>query len=223
MNDIKACIFDLDGVICDTAKYHFKAWRRLANDLGSDFTEEENEKLKGVSRAESLNLILRWGGIEIHDDEEKRLLTDKKNSWYLEFIERMTPDEILPGVEKFLSDLKRRNIKIGLGSASKNSMPILEKLGLVSYFETIIDGTKTSRSKPDPEVFLLAAKGLNVLPQNAIVFEDAEAGIEAALTGGFYAVGIGQSDVLNEAQMVISGFEHIDFEDICETLTVAVG
>lgn len=221
MNKIKACIFDLDGVICDTAKYHYKAWKKLANELGFDFTEDDNEKLKGVSRVESLNLILSWGGIEA-TDEEKLAMADKKNAWYVEYMERMTPDEILPGVRNFLDGLKKKNVKIALGSASKNSMMILEKLNLVPYFDAIIDGTKTTKSKPDPEVFLMGAEAMGLTPKDCIVFEDAEKGVEAALVGGFYTVGVGNHDILDEAHIVIPGFEYIDFEEVMDALTSSV-
>lgn len=223
MNKIEACIFDLDGVICDTAKFHFKAWQRLANELGFDFTEEENEQLKGVSRVESLNLILKWGGKDIRDEEEKALLAEQKNTWYLALIQNMTPADILPGVEKFLKDLQKRGVKIGLGSASKNSRMILDRLELTHYFEVLIDGNSTSKSKPHPEVFLLGAEGLGVLPKNAIVFEDAEKGIEAAVAGGFYAVGIGKAISLDDAHIVIPGFKYIDLDEINEALAASVG
>jgi beta-phosphoglucomutase len=223
MNKIEACIFDLDGVICDTAKYHFKAWQRLANELGFDFTEEENEALKGVSRVESLNLILKWGGKDIRDEEEKALLAEQKNTWYLELIQNMKPSETLGGVEKFLIDLQKRGIKIALGSASKNSRMILDRIGLTHYFEVIIDGNSTSKSKPHPEVFLMGAEQLGVSPKNAIVFEDAEKGIEAAVTGGFYAVGIGKAISLDDAHIVIPGFEYIDLDEITEALAASVG
>ena len=221
MNKIKACIFDLDGVICDTAKYHYKAWKKLANELGFDFTEDDNEKLKGVSRVESLNLILSWGNIEA-TEEEKLAMADKKNAWYVEYMQHMTPDEILPGVRNFLDGLKKKNVKIALGSASKNSMMILEKLNLVPYFDAIIDGTKTTKSKPDPEVFLMGASAMGLTPKDCIVFEDAVKGIEAALTGGFYTVGVGHHDVLDEAHIVIPGFEYIDFEEVMDALTSSV-
>jgi beta-phosphoglucomutase len=223
MNKIEACIFDLDGVICDTAKYHFKAWQRLANELGFDFSEEENEQLKGVSRVESLNLILKWGGKDIRDEEEKALLAEQKNTWYLELIQNMTPKETLKGVEKFLIDLQKRGIKIALGSASKNSRMILERIGLTHYFEVIIDGNSTSKSKPHPEVFLMGAEQLGVSPKNAIVFEDAEKGIEAAVAGGFYAVGIGKALSLDDAHIIIPGFEYIDIDEIQEALAASVG
>lgn len=223
MNKIKACIFDLDGVICDTAKYHFRAWKKLANELGFDFTEDDNEKLKGVSRTESLNLILDWAGIEEHDEEVKLALADKKNGWYLEFIQRMTPDETLPGVKSFLDDIKRKGIKIVLGSASKNAITILERIELLSYFDAIIDGNSTTHSKPNPEVFLLGAEAAQAQPNECIVFEDAIKGVEAALDGGFYTVGVGNSDILDEAHIVIPNFEYIDYSEIIDALSASVG
>ena len=223
MNKIETCIFDLDGVICDTAKYHFKAWRRLANELGFDFTEEDNEKLKGVSRVESLNLILKWGNIVENDEEVKAAYADKKNEWYLEFILRMTPDEILPGIKNLLDELKSKQVKIVLGSASKNSRVILDRIGLTPYFDAIIDGNSTTKSKPDPEVFLLGAAAVGSLPKNCIVFEDAEKGVEAALEGGFYTVGVGHPDVLDDAHIVIPGFEYIEFSEILDALKSSVG
>lgn len=212
------CIFDLDGVLCDTAKYHFKAWRRLANELGFDFTEEDNEKLKGVSRTESLKLILQWGKKEITDESELARLAELKNEWYLEYITRMTPEEILPGVKNFLDELKKKKINIVLGSASKNAQIILDKIGITHYFDAIIDGNKTTKSKPDPEVFLLGAEAVKAKPKECIVFEDAQKGIEAALKGGFYAVGVGNSDALEEAQIIIPGFEYIEYKEILEAL-----
>ena len=222
MKQIKACIFDLDGVIVDTAKYHFKAWRRLANELGFDFTEEENEQLKGVSRVESLNLILKWGKKEENDEEVKVAMADKKNAWYLEYIERMTSDEILPGAEAFLRDAKSKNIKIVLGSASKNSRLILERIGIIHLFDAIMDGNSTTKSKPNPEVFLMGAQAVGLDPKECIVFEDAEKGIEAALAGGFYTVGVGNADVLDEAHIVIPGFEYIEYSEVLEALTSTI-
>ncbi len=223
MNKIETCIFDLDGVICDTAKYHFKAWRRLANELGFDFTEDDNEKLKGVSRIESLNLILKWGRIVENDEEVKAGYAEKKNNWYLEYILRMTPEEILPGVKNFLDELKRKGIHIVLGSASKNSKTILDRVALTDYFDAIIDGNSTTKSKPDPEVFLLGAQAVGSKPKCCIVFEDAEKGVEAALAGGFYTVGVGHPDVLDEAHIVIPGFEYIEYDEILDALRSSVG
>ncbi len=216
------CIFDLDGVICDTAKYHFKAWRRLANELGFDFTEEDNEKLKGVSRTESLKLILQWGKKDISDPEELERLAQMKNEWYLDFILRMTPEETLPGVKNFLDELKKKKIHIVLGSASKNAQIILDRLNLKHYFDAIIDGTKTTTSKPDPEVFLLGAEAVKAKPKDCIVFEDAQKGIEAALKGGFLTVGVGNSDALEEAHIIIPGFEYIEYKEILEALNAGM-
>jgi beta-phosphoglucomutase len=207
------CIFDLDGVIVDTAKYHFQAWKKLANDLGFDFTEEQNEKLKGVSRAESLNLILQWGGVEV-SDERKEELMKSKNDNYLSLIEKMQPEEVLDGVSEFLEHLSQKNVPIALGSASKNAEIILEKVGLIKYFSVLIDGNKVTKSKPDPEVFLKGAEGLGLQPKDCIVFEDAEKGLQAALDGGFYTVGVGDPDVLFEAHYCISNFKNLDIETL---------
>lgn len=214
---IKACIFDLDGVIVDTAKYHFQAWRRLANELGFDFSEKENEKLKGVGRMESLELILSWGGVE-KTQAEKEALAARKNEWYVELIEHMTPDEILPGVLPFLQELKRKGIGIALGSASKNASTILSRIGLDGFFDAVIDGNSTTRSKPNPEVFLLGAHALGVEPNEAVVFEDAEKGIEAALNGGFWTVGVGDPSILKRAHLVIPGFDGFTFQQLISRL-----
>ena len=210
---IKACIFDLDGVIVDTAKYHFIAWRRMANELGFDFTEEENEKLKGVSRMDSLNLILQWGRVEKTADE-KQALAAQKNEWYREFILKMQSDEILEGVERFLEELKNKGIRIALGSSSKNAGTIIKQVGLEERFEVIIDGNNLTRSKPDPQVFQLGSEAMGVMPQECIVFEDASKGVDAALAGQFWAVGVGSPENLGHAHYVISGFKDVDFEEI---------
>ena len=222
MLNIKACIFDLDGVIVDTAKYHFIAWRKLANELGIDFTEKENEKLKGVSRMGSLDLILEWGGVSL-DLSKKEELAAKKNDWYLEYVMQMSPDETLPGVIEFLDDLRSKGIKIGLGSASKNAPTIIKLLKLEDYFETLIDGNKVTNSKPHPEVFLKGATELEVEPENCIVFEDAAKGIDAALNGGMLAVGIGSEESLGHAHYVIPGFENLTFESLLKVLNERVG
>lgn len=210
---IKACIFDLDGVIVDTAKYHFIAWRRMANELGFDFTVEENEKLKGVSRMDSLNLILQWGGVEKNDDE-KQALAAQKNEWYREYILKMQSDEILEGVESFLEELKNKGIRIALGSSSKNAGTIIKQVGLEDRFEVIVDGNNLTRSKPDPQVFQLGSEAMGVSPQECIVFEDAAKGVDAALAGQFWAVGVGSPANLGHAHYVISGFKDLDFKEI---------
>jgi beta-phosphoglucomutase len=216
MSTIKACIFDLDGVIVDTAVYHYKAWKRLANELGFDITEEQNEKLKGVSRMHSLDLILQWGGVTKTDAEKEELAT-RKNNWYVDMITKMTPDEILPGAKEFLQACIDAGLKTALGSASKNSMTILEKVDIAHFFNAVIDGNKVSKPKPDPEVFLKGAEELGVAPANCVVFEDAIAGIEAAINGGMKAVGIGSTDVLTKADLVVSGLDKMTIEKL-ETL-----
>ncbi|PCH73565.1 MAG: beta-phosphoglucomutase [Flavobacteriaceae bacterium] len=202
----KAFIFDLDGVIVDTAKYHFLAWKNLANELGFDFTETQNELLKGVSRVKSLEIILNIGGVTLSEEKTQAFLV-KKNTEYLAFINKMTADEILPGVLKVLAFLKNNNIPFALGSASKNARFILEQVGIIDLFDAIVDGNDVSKAKPDPEVFLLGAEKLNVAPANCVVFEDAIAGVEAANNAGMVSIGIGSEDVLTEASSV---FESMD-------------
>jgi len=204
MSQIRACIFDLDGVIVDTAVYHYRAWKRLANELGFDFTEEDNEKLKGISRVQSLELILGWGGVEKTPAEKLELAT-RKNTWYVQMIQEMTPEEILPGAKEFLEEVKAAGLKSALGSASKNSGLILERTGLLPFFDVIIDGNVVSASKPDPEVFLKGAEALQIPPHECVVFEDAVAGVAAARAGGMKVVGIGSPEILNDADVVVSG------------------
>ena len=192
---MKGAIFDLDGVLVDTAKYHYQAWKRLANSVGVEFSLDDNEHLKGVSRAESLELILKKGNIE-KSAEEKQALMDVKNEWYLELAAEMNQDEALPGAIPFLESCKSKGIKIALGSSSKNAPMILERLGITHLFDAIVDGNVVSKSKPDPTVFITAAQKLGLAPSECIVFEDAISGVQAAKTGGFYCVGIGTKEVL---------------------------
>lgn len=203
-----AFLFDLDGVIVDTAIYHYKAWKRLANELGFDIDEEFNEKLKGISRIDSLMLILQHGNLKLSETEIQAFAT-KKNEWYLEYISQMTSEDILPGVRAFFDDFKKYGIKCALGSASKNAPIILEKIGLLAYFDAIVDGNSVSKSKPDPEVFLLGAKLLGVENQQCVVFEDAIAGVAAAKSANMKAVGIGDVSVLTNADIVFPTFEGV--------------
>ncbi|MWV45870.1 beta-phosphoglucomutase [Paenibacillus sp. HJL G12] len=205
---IRACLFDLDGVLVDTAKYHYLAWKRLAGELGFTFTEQDNERLKGVSRMASLDILLEVGGVTL-DDETKLALAEKKNGWYVDYISRMDESEILPGALAFLKELKANGILIALGSASKNAMTILNNTQMVPYFDAIIDGTKTASAKPDPEVFLLGAQELNVSPSECVVFEDAEAGVEAAIRAGMRSVGVGSKDTLGRADEVVSSLQEM--------------
>ncbi|GGK57135.1 MULTISPECIES: beta-phosphoglucomutase [Flavobacteriaceae] len=203
MKKEKAFIFDLDGVIVDTAKYHFLAWRNLANSLGFEFTEAHNELLKGVSRVESLEILLKIGNVELTDDEKQTLLV-KKNTEYLQYVNKMTADEILPGINELLNFLDQNTIKYALGSASKNAPLILEKVGLLNRFTAIVDGNDVSKAKPDPEVFLIGAQKLNTKPEDCIVVEDAIAGVEAANAANMLSIGIGDAEVLKEADYILS-------------------
>jgi beta-phosphoglucomutase len=207
------CLFDLDGVLVDTAVYHFKAWKDLANSLGFDFTEAQNEQLKGISRIRSLELILEWGGVE-KTQAEQHVLATTKNDAYVKMISNMTADELLPGSLKLLQDLKAAGIKIALGSASKNSGLILERTGLAPLFDAIVDGNHVSTSKPDPEVFLKGAELLGVDPKHCIVFEDAQAGVQAAIAGKMKVVGIGEAANLKGADLVIKDLSEITVEEI---------
>ena len=213
MNQIKAGLFDLDGVLVDTAVYHYQAWRRLANELGFDFTEAQNENLKGVSRVRSLELILEWGGVNQTKAQQATLAT-RKNEWYVEMINQMTPAEILPGAQEFLEAMKSAGYKIALGSASKNSGVILQKVGLAHLFDAIIDGNSVTASKPDPEVFLKGAQALSLPPAACVVFEDAIAGVAAAKAGGMKVVGIGTPDVLQDADLVVAGLHQMDLDKL---------
>jgi beta-phosphoglucomutase len=210
--NIKACIFDLDGVIVDTAVYHYQAWKRLANQMGFDFTEHQNEQLKGVSRMASLDLILGWGNISNKTEAEKLQLANQKNDWYTEMINQMTPAEILPGAHQFVQTCREAGIKTAIGSASKNTPTILNKLQLTDLFDAIIDGNSVSIPKPNPEVFLKGAEAVGVTPTACVVFEDAIAGIEAAINGGMKTVGIGSPETLTKADIVVSGLDKMSLE-----------
>ena len=210
---IKGCIFDLDGVIVDTAKYHYLAWKKLATMLNIDFTEADNERLKGVSRMASLEIILEIGN-RICDEGTKEEYASLKNKWYLDYINRMTPDEILPGSLEFISELKNSGIKVALGSASRNTPLILERLGIGSLFDGIADGNVVSKAKPDPEVFLTASKMIGVPPEECMVFEDAVAGVEAAIKAGMRCVGIGSEKTLKDAHFVVSGLDKLNLRKL---------
>ncbi|WP_413531648.1 beta-phosphoglucomutase [Empedobacter brevis] len=213
----KAFIFDLDGVIVDTAKYHYLAWKKLANNLNIDFTHEHNELLKGVSRVRSLEIILGLGNVEATEEQKNEWLI-QKNKEYLEFIDKMDESEILPGVMKVLKFLKENNQPIILGSASKNARPILEKVNILSYFDDIVDGNDVSNAKPDPEVFIVGAKKANQTNDNSIVFEDSVAGIQAANIAGMTSIGIGDFSVLNEAKYNFNNFNEITEEFLLELI-----
>lgn len=209
----KTYIFDLDGVIVDTAKYHYLAWKKVAEDLEINFTHENNELLKGVSRIRSLEIILSLGNKQISDADFDRIL-QVKNEDYLSYINKMDESEILPGVMGTLNIIKEKGGNIVLGSASKNAQPILEKVNLLDYFDAVVDGNHVSKAKPDPEVFLLGAEKVNSKPQECVVFEDSVAGIQAANTAGMISIGIGDKEILKEANYIFSDFTEIASEFI---------
>ncbi len=209
---MKGCIFDLDGVIVDTAKYHYLAWKKIADELGFEFTLKDNERLKGVSRMASLDILLSIGGILL-PESEKLALADRKNKIYLEYILKMTPEEVLPGVKSFLTALREAGIRVSLGSASKNAKTILRQVGIEDLFDAVADGNNVSKAKPDPDVFLKGAELLGLPSYQCVVFEDAVAGVEAAHRAGMKCVGVGDSEILKEADAVIAGFEQLKVEN----------
>jgi beta-phosphoglucomutase len=207
---IHACIFDLDGVIVDTAKYHFLAWKRLAYELGVEFTEEDNEGLKGVSRIQSLELILELGAIKL-TDSEKAKCAERKNGWFIDYVNAMQPDEVFPGEVELINEIKSHNIQVALASSSKNAQAVLDHLKISHLFEVVVDGTMINYSKPDPEIFLHAAKLLSVPPESCLVFEDAVAGIEASRRAGMKCVGIGTSSILTDADLLVGRIGEFKF------------
>ncbi|WP_281227699.1 beta-phosphoglucomutase [Flavobacterium aquiphilum] len=209
MEKRKGFIFDLDGVIVDTAKYHFLAWKKIANGLGIDFTLDHNELLKGVSRVRSLDIILELGKVEASQEDKDKWLI-QKNEDYLSYLVDMNETEILPGVMKVLKFLKANDQLIALGSASKNARPILEKTGVLSYFDVVVDGNDVVNAKPDPEVFLHAARQLGVANEDSIVFEDSVAGIQAANIAKMISIGIGEEKILHEAEYIFKDFTEIN-------------
>ncbi len=213
MMRIEACIFDLDGVIVDTAKYHFMAWKKLAEQLGINFTEKDNERLKGVSRMESLEIILELGKKSIGQNKKIELAT-LKNLWYNDYIRKMTPEEILPGSLDFINKLKKADIRVAVGSASKNTPLILDRVGISKLFDAVADGNNVEKAKPDPEVFLKAANMLGIEPGKCIVFEDAIAGVQAALNAGMMCIGIGSPAVLKNAHIVVKGLYEMSLEKL---------
>lgn len=216
---ISCCIFDLDGVLVDTARFHYRAWADMAHDLGFEFTPEQGEVTKGVSRMASLDIVLRAGGMaDRFSQEEKERLAAEKNARYLAYVATMTPDDVLPGVRAFLADLKRHGVKTALGSASKNAGTILDRCAIRDVFDAIVDGTLVSRAKPDPEVFSRGAELLGIAPEACVVFEDAAAGIEAAARAGMRSVGVGSDKSLGRATMGITTFENFTYETLCKTI-----
>lgn len=210
---IRACIFDLDGVIVDTAHYHYLAWKRLAKELGIDLTPEHNEQLKGVSRMESLEIILNIGQVKLAD-KEKEAFTDRKNEWFVEYINEIKPGEIFPGVKPLIHAMRDMGLKVALASSSKNARRVIELLGVEDAFDAVVDGTMVTHSKPHPEIFLKAATRLQVQPAECLVFEDAQAGIEAAKRAGMKCIGIGKAGRLKDADLVLENTGDFEVEQL---------
>lgn len=215
MNPKKAIIFDLDGVIVDTAKYHYLAWRKIAQDLGFDFSEAQNEMLKGVSRVQSLKFLLECGQVTLSQSEKERLLREK-NEHYLSLISHMDETELLEGIPALLRALRTHQIPFALGSASKNARLILDALHLTNWFTAIVDGNEVTQAKPDPEVFLKAAQKLGYQPEDCIVVEDSQAGIQAANSVGMTSVGIGSKEVLYESKFLLENTAQLTYEFLKE-------
>ena len=215
---IRAFIFDLDGVITDTAEYHYRGWKRLADEEGLSFTREDNEHLRGIPRRESLMLILKD---RIYPEEKIQEMMERKNSYYLEFIKEISPRDLLPGAKELLEEIRAAGLKNALGSASKNAGEVIERLGIRSLFDAISDGHSVERQKPAPDLFLHAARQLNLSPAECVVVEDAAAGIEAALAGGFRSVGLGPPERVGKAEVVLPNLEGVRLADVLKAIAQA--
>lgn len=211
MSHFAGFIFDLDGVLVDTRPYHFKAWQRLALEMGFELQEHHNEELRGLSRMASLEKIMEWGNLYA-SDAEKLFWSDVKNNWYIDLISRMKPSEVLPGVLDFLESTRKEGIRMAVVSSSKNARAVLRSVELEHYFAAVIDGNFAKKVKPAPDCFLLAAQTLRIQPAACLVFEDAPVGVEAARKGGFSTVAVGRYAHLCGADWEISGFEHLSLE-----------
>jgi beta-phosphoglucomutase len=214
--DIQAFIFDLDGVITDTAEFHFLAWKQLADEEGIPFTRADNEQLRGVSRRESLRRMLKGRPI---DEPTAEAWMERKNNYYKHYLETITPDYVLSGVLDFLEAAKEKGIRLGIGSASKNAKTVLERLGILNVFDGIGDGYSVVNTKPAPDLFVWVAGRLDVPPPQAVVFEDAEAGVDAALAAGFWAVGVGTANVARAHVVVPKGLEALTVNGLLEQLS----
>lgn len=208
---IKAFIFDLDGVLTDTAEYHYRGWKRLADEIDVPFTREENEALRGIPRRESLLTLLKGRPAT---EEQLQAWMAYKNAYYLDFIREISPADILPGARELLEEIRAAGLKSALGSASKNANEVLERLGIASLLDSISDGNSVERQKPAPDLFLHAAAQLGLSPQECVVVEDAAAGIEAALAGGFWALGLGPQSRLAKAHHILPSLKDVRLADL---------
>ena len=213
--EIKGFIFDLDGVLTDTAEYHFRGWKRLADEEGIPFTREDNEALRGISRRGSLLLVLKG---RPYPEEKLQEMMVRKNNYYLEFIREITPRDLLPGARELLEEIRAAGLKSALGSASKNAGEVIDRLGIRILLDAVSDGYSVERQKPAPDLFLHAAKQLSLPPAECVVVEDAAAGVEAALAGGFHTIGIGPRERVGEAELVLPSLEGQKLADILKAL-----
>jgi beta-phosphoglucomutase len=214
---VGACIYDLEGIIIDTSKHHFEAWKRLAIELGFDLSVDQNEQLKSAGKTNSIDLLLEMGGVKLND-KEKLAALNRKNIWYLGFIQKITHDEILPGVYGFLLELKTNHIKLALGSSNANAKMILQRLEIYRLFDSVIVGDKGAKAKPDPDILLRVSEELRVKSAECMAFENTRLGIESAHQAGMLCVGIGSPQDLNTADLVIPGFDTIEWNDILNML-----
>jgi beta-phosphoglucomutase len=212
---ISAVVFDLDGVIVSTDEFHYQAWKQISDQEGIYFNREINERLRGVSRMESLEIILSHSD-KNYSEKDKQLLAQRKNEVYCALLNKLSPNDILPGVIDLLLSLKAKDIKIAIGSSSKNTPFILEQIGLASSFDAIADGNSITNSKPDPEVFLLAAEKLGVAPEECVVVEDAQAGIDAAIAAGMKAVGVGTAASCFNAHLKLKDLTNLNIDQLLE-------
>lgn len=217
---IDAALFDLDGVIAFTDRYHYLGWKKLADENGWDFDETLNHQLRGVSRMQSLQVILDHNGVE-RSDEEKDRLADRKNGYYQKLLEDINQDDLYPGALEFVSALRARGVKTALASGSKNAMIVVESLDLSDFFDAFVTGHDLTRSKPDPQIFEMSAERLGIPAERCVVFEDAESGIEAGLAAGMYCVGVGEADRLPNAEQTFTKYEDIDIDALVETGRIA--
>src|SRR5512141_730749 len=212
---IRGFIFDLDGVLTDTAEYHYRGWNRLADEEGIPFERADNEALRGIPRRESLMLILKG---RAYPEEKILEMMDRKNKYYLEFINEVTPKDLLPGARELLEEIRTAGLKAALGSASKNAPDVVRRLGIADLLDAISDGSSVERQKPAPDLFLHAAKQLNLNPGECVVVEDAAAGIEAAIEGGFHSLGLGPRERVGDADVVLPSLEGVQLAGLLSAL-----
>ena len=213
----KGFVFDLAGVITDTAKFHYLAWKDLADEIGIEIDLKFNEQLKGISRMDSLERILAYGNkSDTFTTEQKEALAEKKNTHYVELLQDLTPDDLLPGVQEFLNDAKAQNVPCAIASASKNAPFILEKLGVQDAFDAIVDPATLTKGKPDPEIFVRAAEAINITPAEAVGFEDAQAGLDGIKAAGMYAVGVYSGEELHGADSIVHHLTDISVAELLQ-------